>query len=580
MADNAAQELLAKLSLDLTDFKSAVGQAKDLLADAFKEENERVATSQAATEEAIAGVKTQVELQKQLQAQAATVTAQEKAKTAELQTQIAQQKLVAAQAKLSADASASAKKLELQAAQAAIAAQKLLSEQHAAHAKESLAQLNQLAAAKRVEAAEAAAATAKNTTAQKEQLAVIQKQILALRLKNLEEAKRAGGGHNAGEEVGRGGGLINSLFGSSFGKENTEAISGAASGISRQLFGGGLSGSIAQGMLTGGLTVAAIEGIGESIKGLVEKFQELVPELGKLSQMQNTFEELARGKGIKDTGALLDQIREKTLNLATDTDILRTANTFLQSPLKMTTQDMLRLTEATVNLARANGKSVPEAMQALNQFYLTGRAMSLAHVTQINREALTVRNLGSALTETQRKQEQFSIAAKVIETKSDQLGQTPITYQERTKALEISTARLEEATGQGIMHSKGFNVVNDILDSLIKKFGSLEEVARSFGDSIGNVVGGVVKGAQLLTAGLASLLGVSKDIYAIEESLVGILASLLPSSLDQTSSAANGMVSAFQAAHPVIAGLLVPFAELSAALKTIKLDFDFYPKIC
>lgn len=575
MADNGTEQLLAKMSLDLTDFKSAISQAKDLLADAFKEENERVAASQAATQEAVKAIQDQVALQKQLQAEAATVVAQEKAKTAVIKSNSEAAKAAAVQAQADANLAVQAKRLEAIAADTALKAQKAAAQASADATKQSILEQNQLAAAKRTAIAEQLALQAKANTAAKEELATIQKQILALRLKNLEEHNISGKGHNAGEEVGAGGGLINSLIGSSFGKENTAALHGATREISGALTGKGLVGSVAQGVLFGGLTAATIEGIGQAVAGLIEKFQELVPELGKLSQMQNTFEALAKGRGIEDATEYLDKLRASTHNLATDTQLLGVANTFLQSPLKMSTEEMLKLTAATVNLARANGKDVPQALAALQQFYTTGQARSLARVTDMNREILVTHNLGTAYSQLGRKQAEAQLAAKAIEEKSDQMGETPLTYQERSKGLEISTARLEEAAGQGIMKSSGFQVVNDILDEMISKFGSLEKGFESFGNTIGNAIGATVIIVRELGSAFTSLSDIVVDIL---KTIGGLVLNLgnngLVGSMDAATTAAELMNKKFEDTHPIIANLVKIFGALSTVLRLAKLDMD------
>lgn len=342
----------------------------------------------------------------------------------------------------------------------------------------------------------------------KEQLALTQAQIAAERLKKLTMQNNIGAYTTPGK-VGVGAGGVLGVMGQGIGLEASEtaALARGSSSIMSSMLGGGMLGTIATGALTGTLVIAAIDAISHAVTGLIDKIKELSIESGKLSHLEDTFQTLAKSRGITDSGALLDGLRKKTHNLVDDTQLLGVANSFLQSHLKLTQTDLLKLTEAVTGLGIAHGKTAQQAMQAEQQFLLTGRAQALARITGIQRQELQSHNVGAAVSPEGRLQAQFNQSSQVIEKEYAREGAPNLTFEDKIAQLHTVEARVKEAFGQGLTKSAGFASIMSDIDSLVDKFGGLEGAAKHFGDSVGNTLNTVVEAFITLGKAVESVKG-------------------------------------------------------------------------
>jgi hypothetical protein len=251
-------------------------------------------------------------------------------------------------------------------------------------------------------------------------------------------------------------------------------------GLRGGLFGGGLFGSL----LGGAGAVAGGELITSGIEKFVDKMKEFIADSGKLQNLTGLFDRLAKGRG-DDPAEVIEKLRSATHNLVPELDLVKTANTFMQSSIKMSTEDMVRLTTATVGLARVNGIDAQTALNALNRSFLTGRAVMLAHVTGIQRAELQTRSYGTALSQIERQNQQFVQTAATIEKRFAAIGDVALTYSERLKQVQVITNELFEKTAQGTVKSGGFAIFMDQLGKAIEDFGSLESLGTKVGDTLG-----------------------------------------------------------------------------------------------
>lgn len=578
MADESTPQVLTKFSLDLTDFNSAVKEAKETLNSLAQEEKDNVAASQAATARAIDSVKQQVALQKQLQAESEALTAQEKLKTAQIATQAKTQEVAAEAIEQANKQAIDAQRLQEQQAKATAAQNKILAEQ-------------QLAASYAATEAAKQAAIAQEQS-EKAQEAAIRKTILLLREKALAER---------GESAEGPGGLMSTLFGGMMGKHALEATTKGVSGIAGAAVGGGASGQLLSGLLggfaEGGMAVFAIEQISEALEKMVDKVKELTIETGKLSTMYSTFDRLARGKGIEDSTEFIEKLRTATKNQVDDMTLLRTANTFLQSNMKMTADQMVALTGATVNLSRASGKDATAAIGSLNKFFLTGRAQTLSYATGIQRQELAVRGLGAALTETERAQANFNKASSVIEERSKRMGELPLTLAESLKSLANVQNRLKEGFGLGMQDSPGLSRFAESIAGVAEALDPLEKGFMKLGESVGNALGQLSPFVDLLVqlAGpvmkpfiesvktLATTIGeilanAIKLVSGLVSNVMGAAFDLMDGHLTRTKENTDEMAQAFANSHPILDALgktMITAAEIAGTLgNALKLLVD------
>lgn len=350
-----------------------------------------------------------------------------------------------------------------------------------------------------------------------------------------------------------------------------EVIKGLASSVSEGALGGGIFGATAKGLIAGTGIGLGIEAATEGIGKLIEKMKEFVEDSGGLQKVTDTFQKLAQGIGADPT-EFLDKLRGATQHLVLDTDLLRTANSFMQSGLKMSSEDMIKLTEATVGLARAQGGDANNAIQLLNRAFLTGRANQLGYITGIQRTLLQVTGLGSTLSEQQKSNLSFAQTIKVIEDRFENLGQPMLTYTDRLKQLKVVQASFFEDTAQAAVKSPGFTVFMEQLGKVIDRFGSLEELSTKVGTAIGDMFGLLTVAMQSITPGLHVIHDLISDIGAGEGGTEGESSKTrtsFKSLADQTAYFNQAM----QSTHPILNATIKLVAEMGRTFATTANEF-------
>lgn len=429
MPGPTVKEILLKWGIDNSNWKKSIGELAQLL-----EKNNKAAE------------KAQDQSLKKLAEQKAKlkeVIADQKSETAEIEKQIGKLKVKAA-------ASSAAKADSLA----------RLATERAASAEAS----KQAALQKSLQAAQKTLQQEINTKLMNEKLvtAEINKQNALLRLQVAQQRAAGGGGvpGRAGGGGGHGGGH-----------------GGAAAG-----FLGGFSSRLAG---TIGFAVLSAEGLGRVFEQLTEKVKRFVEESGPLEQVREQFEKLSKMKGM-DSVKFLEDMRAATHNLVADVELYRTANKFMQSGIKTTEQDLIKLTQATVGLARSQGRDATAAINALNMSLATGRFQRLAYITGLTREEMTVRGLSATMSAHQRIQLQYEHALKKITERYQQFGEPALTVTEVLKQLDTVTTRLFEGFSRGVVQSRGmaavFEFLRDVISKLSSGEGGVEELGQRFGD--------------------------------------------------------------------------------------------------
>lgn len=468
MADDAVREIVAKLKLDVSDWGDAVKEARTVLVDADEEDKGRQASSKAASSEAIAAIKEQVASQELLKASAQAQAEAERAKAESARTQAAQAKS-AADITISASQQIAANERAKEAAtQAAAAVSKTASDQTLAATRVQAAASASAHAQKMADMQQENAILAKEIAERQLNIKKIQEEVAETRAKVLEE-------HNAAREEKESHGLGSLLGGSA-----TVLAGGKGS------LGGGLIG----GLLGGFAGVAVFETLEEGLTKLTEKIKEFVEDSGGLQKVLETFQKLNEMKFGDNGLEFLDQLEEKTQHLVTETDLLRTANTFLGSSLKISKQQMLELTEATVGLARGRGLDATQAMKALDRVFLSGGRgiQQFSRLIGIQLPRNVGASLGPLATYTEKAQAQFSALSKSVEALYKSIGAPALTYTDRLKQVSNASTEIFESLAQGAVHSTGFQLISDEIGKLIDHLGDAQKVAYEFGTAIGNAV--------------------------------------------------------------------------------------------
>jgi hypothetical protein len=251
--------------------------------------------------------------------------------------------------------------------------------------------------------------------------------------------------------------------------------------------GGGLLGSIFGGVLLGGGAEALIEGAAHSIEHFFEKIKEMTPAVSTLQQLNEQFDKLTKIRGIDGT-KFLDDLKTSTHGLVDEINLYRMANTFMQSNLKVSEQDVAKLTQAVVGLARAQGRDATQAVNAMNRAFLTGRFQLLAMVTGIQRSELQVRGLGSAMDTTTRNMLTFQRMSQVIEDRFRRFGEPALTLQDVIKKAAVALDDFINRAALSTTKTSGFHSFIATVVTLVNRFSeSTDNLAEKIGRSLGPV---------------------------------------------------------------------------------------------
>lgn len=452
---------------------------------------------------------------------------------------------------------AASKDIAMAEAALASALQQVTAQQNITSAKQATAQAS----------SSVAASTTKGTEALKEQLEAANKLYEATEKQNaalerqIERLKEASEAREKGGEK-EGGGIEVGELTKKLGSTVTEASLGSGvlgGSLSALIEGAGVFGAVNTGINL------AIEGVGK----LIDKIKEFIEDSGGLQKVTDTFDKLTASKGVDPT-EFIEKLRSATQHLVSDVDLLREANTFMQSGLKMSSEDMVKLTEATVGLARAQGNDADTAVKALTQSFLSGRAQQLGWITGIQRSQLAATGFGTTLSEVSKTNLSFEQTIKVIEERFANLGQPLLTYTDRLTQLKNVQGELFEALAQGVVTSGGFTAFMKQLGEIIERLGGMEELAKKVGDSIGNafifvttVIGHIPEDFKAV-----------KDIFGQLTDLADGLVSTLNKDFGGTQ-----LSDSFEQMHPILNSLITLWANLSGAIKIAAVDLNTFAKI-
>lgn len=514
MADDTVKQLVAEFTLDPKGWQTTIQKVREDLKQAASDEASRASVASSASKAAIADLQTQAAQSKLVAAAASAATAQEQAKAAAIKTAATTQ------------------------AAAAAAALDAITQQRAQTTAQA-AQQAAASAAKRAALIDETDALRKKIVYEEMETKELQKQLVELRLKGAEQKEQSEG----------------NLF--------TKGVTGIAGGL------GGKGGAGFAGALIGGTAGAfAGEAAIEMISKLIEKVKEFVEDSGSLQKVSATFDSLAKGRGTNGE-EFLNGLEKATHNLVPEVDLLRTANTFMQSGLKMSNADMLKLTAATVGLARAQGRDAGQAVTALGRAFLTGQARTLAMVTGIQRWQLQVKGLGPNVDQATKAQMQFAQVATTIEARYKQLGEPVLTYTDRLKQLQVVSNELFEDLAQGAVKSPGFQVLLDSLGKVIDEMGGMRPAVVKLGSMIG--------------AAMSPVAVIFKDLISIVKTFASAFTTVaktiqddLGTPLNSAGLAAKDATASFAAMHPVLDIVAKSFAYIGGVIRQAAIDLKYF----
>lgn len=288
----------------------------------------------------------------------------------------------------------------------------------------------------------------------------------------------------------------------------------AAATDRRQGFAGGLLQGFSSRLAgTIGFSVLSAEGLGRVFEILYEKVKHLgeafVEATGPAQTLRKEFEFLAESRG-KSPVEMLEKLRVATRNLVSDQKLFESANAFMRSGVKMSADEMYKLTQNVVAMARASGHSAPEALDALTRSFQTGRAYTLAYVTGLkNIQELTVRGIPAGADSTTRATLQMAQASRVFAEEAKQVVIPAATLPELLQQMHVQTENFIDGLAEGLTSTKSFqDALSNISNRLREMQPRLEAMAKSLGEKLAGAIQWVTTHATELKIAFLGLIGI------------------------------------------------------------------------
>jgi hypothetical protein len=353
---------------------------------------------------------------------------------------------------------------------------------------------------------------------------------------------------------------------------------GAAAGFGSALLrgaGAGLLGGPTFLAITSGVLAAQL--LGKAVEGVVEKLKDVAQNIGPLQQVKEQFDKLATTRGIQDQTKFINELREATHGLIQDTLLYRTANTFMQSSVNASREDVVKLTDAVTGLARAHGKGVPQAVEALNRFFLIGGrgAAQLARATGLQVDQLRLRDTTRGLDSASRSTLQFKHTLEVLTKQYAAMGAPATTFTEALTHIKVSLEDVREAFFSGLEGSAGFQKFIDGLDKIGYGIAGLIEKAEQWGEKVGAIFGYLAELGDVVRLEIKALEDIFDSVLQILDLFAGGIASVSLASSDFTKN-----ILSLKGAFAVLIGLLgviaATFADLAADVKLLSTELNLF----
>lgn len=386
--------------------------------------------------------------------------------------------------------------------------------------------------------------------------AELKKQTAELQ-KQLTERKLAqGGGIHGGEGEGK-----------------ESHLSGFLGVAARSVFGSGLVGSIAGGLLAGEGIKAAIEGVGR----FIDKLKEMQDQASQITLIQDQFMRLAKAAGVDGTQAIA-KMRYETEGLVDKLTLMKTANQALKSPFGLDLDQVAKLEGAVVKLAEANGNTAKQAMEALAQAMSSGRTQQLMYITGLSRVAAQLDNVSASAGRVTRGSLQMNQALQLITRQAEALGEMPQTLQQMATRLAVSWHDLLLEFGRGFNLSSGtqeaITLVKQLSDLITGGAGGAEELGKKAGNAF-----------FVITAAASSFIPVLKQVWEVLKDVVSIAVTMvtlgdhLGDGTANIAKGADATSASFARMHPILDTALRTILginlQLEVALINLRHLFDW-----
>ena len=291
------------------------------------------------------------------------------------------------------------------------------------------------------------------------------------------------------------------------------AIGGAIATGARSLFGGGLIGGVAGGLIGGMAAVEGIQLLMESVRKLGEALMEAS---GPAQTLRLEFEKLATNKG-NDPAELLQKMRVATHGMAADAALFQVANVTLRSNMKLTTDQMVKMLGMTVDLARLNGKDVPQALNAFTRSMETGQPFILARVlglTNLQRGMQQLpRGIDPAVAATVRMNQVYMAMENAL---SKGVKPVLLTLPDLFVQVEAAEKNFVDGVAEGVFHTGSFSKnIQAMSKALTDAMPKIVEVGKAVGEGLAAAVKWLIDHWPELKTGFEVLVAIKLADWAL-----------------------------------------------------------------
>jgi hypothetical protein len=271
----------------------------------------------------------------------------------------------------------------------------------------------------------------------------------------------------------------------------------------KQLTGGGLFGQIAGGAFTGFVGAEIFTGLIEQVHKLGEA---LVEASGPAQTLRKNFEALSEKRGADPT-EFLEKLRASTRGLMSDAQIFGVATNFMRSNMHVTNDQILQLISNTLNLARASGKSVPEAMNALERASASGRVQMLAYATGLTTTDLKLQNIPRSVSGSARATMEFNAILAAEEAALRKVNVPATTLPELMQQGRVAMTNFIDGMAEGITGTTGFDKAISSLSTQLSGFmPKLIQMGKTIGTDVADAAKFVTQHFEAIKLALEGLM--------------------------------------------------------------------------
>ena len=331
------------------------------------------------------------------------------------------------------------------------------------------------------------------------------------------------------------------------------------------LFGGGLAGSIAGGVLAGGGIAMVIDGLFHGLVGFLDKLKEVTKESSSLALIQDQFQRIAKAAGI-DAAAAVHKLQEATGGLVSKAELMKVATTALKSPLGLTMDQITQLAGAFVHLGATTSHTAEQSMEAFNRSMQTGNFRVAARTLGLTHVALVLDNYAQGLGRVSRMQTDSAHGFDVIMKAFKELGEQPKTLEDVLTRFKVTWNDMLADFGKGFQLSPGWQMAASIFERMLGSTDSLNSAATKLGEKMGNLFALIAVGASTAGPVVKNLLKTFEDLLGAVSGIIGGSVAGISGGARQTSGASDTAKASVEKLHPVMSKAVLTILEFNRVL--------------